>query len=1146
MSTHNTKRKHKSDSENEDGTFQPGAGDSPGAAHDTKRVMKPSGRPAASSVAATTPATTRSTRFRGLKASDLDTEQSDPTVSKDVGTGVFANGLRRGPKKRRGWLHRVEEAIIACHGMVAHPPTGKKRYTIKPRTKLPREPNNARYNFGGVRVALGDPDQGPPTPGNSQLGYLFDDAVTGTEVVVAGVQGSGAQDSIGAFWKEASLVENFLNNWHDRFGGARIISPARRGQQKRNPEWIRLVFGQGVVQAMRSGSTINVPAPMWAKGQGGQIWRADINFIDKSTGASMTFNPQTKSGCDFRDNYPGRPANAVVSGGFRTTTPLQRGSDGRYMSGLKMSDVPQQGRLPQSDVGRGQAEMLRRLHNRFEWYCYLQWRLCGVISTRTRLDTIVQELELEYLTAEGVRHQKPAGQVSSATQTTTRTSLFGLESLYKQFYTIFVPRVDIFRALGVKLAEKTTFPRPAYSSIDLSLAMQILPGAEQAAVVSDNPLAAYRHIALGCDLLNAQLKLGLAPNRPIDNCAACNKLVGAQHLQRDYLNRPVCPPCHSSAVSTTPMVLQRLKKSVELSQKRDFKRTGKEPKSTEEEDLYADAVEFLDQADITNSTFPDGYANMNIVDVPPPGHPAMPSVDACHRGLYRRNHTRENLVVTKTVKNQAKYIHLVGQMQLIADFYVETRSGDLSKEALLERMAQLLDDVQEMTAIRLKHDYLNRTGAAKYTMQEIQSRREELRSGKLSDTDAAQWRDHAATFSDTLYSDVTPPDSTSSAAYYVVSEADWTGIRKTCKAIAIKFGCDYVESADGAPWPTPLETMPPSWNRQEFKSLFIARIYRLRYECNRWWETTNTVASLACATSYHLHQYYAKLFSDHKAAHNYGEFVGLPMTLYRNNPLMLSIGKKVPGAEMRSGFAETPSSLDDYHEAQDTLRVDTTFSNFFRYDYPEELEPTLQGYVAEIKVPSEMFDKTIHVPTGATTFPTDTTALIEWESNVGSDYQAYPLDLELLNVADEDAPIVPPPPPTATELINNIQSRIEDLQVGEDSNIRDMFSAVMNSVGVPTEFEEAVQTIESALDAIDPGKQQGIGSGDEEGVGSGAPQDEISALKDELSNLEEQFGEQISGDPELDSLYKQLEKAQRHGDRPTYESLRRTFLQNVD
>ncbi|KAK6432562.1 hypothetical protein LTR95_011271 [Oleoguttula sp. CCFEE 5521] len=266
-----------------------------------------------------------------------------------------------------------------------------------------------------------------------------------------------------------------------------------------------------------------------------------------------------------------------------------------------------------------------------------------------------------------------------------------------------------------------------------------MPGAVRAARDSNNPLDAWRSLAPGVDQINEQLSMGLRPVRALEYCASCGHDVGDTNLQPDFDNRLV------STSQRAPSALETLVRGYDRCLRKEFKRSVDVPRTADEKEVFDAATAYLEGA-VDGAHYRDDYASSKMRDMPVVGDPTIPNVDACHRSLFTAygqvKHVLGNLVVTTRAANEGKYTHLVGMIQSIADYYRDTGSGPMSTAQLHVRMNELLIEVQEMSAIKIKHAYLDSTRASSKdpSAAEKQARQDGLKSGKLSTADADTWR----------------------------------------------------------------------------------------------------------------------------------------------------------------------------------------------------------------------------------------------------------------------------------------------------------------------------------------------------------------------------------------------------------------------
>ena len=95
----------------------------------------------------------------------------------------------------------------------------------------------------------------------------------------------------------------------------------------------------------------------------------------------------------------------------------------------------------------------------------------------------------------------------------------------------------------------------------------------------------------------------------------------------------------------------------------------------------------------------------------------------------------------------------------------------------------------------------------------------------------------------------------------------------------------------------------------------------------------------------------------------YAEFLRLPLTANVRDPLMLSVAHDIHGKQMRTGWPEHPKSIDERDEALNNMLIETTFSNFLKFDFDPRWYEDLRELVASIKVPADLYDPSAAAPT---------------------------------------------------------------------------------------------------------------------------------------------------------------------------------------
>ncbi|KAF2173858.1 hypothetical protein M409DRAFT_16128 [Zasmidium cellare ATCC 36951] len=171
-------------------------------------------------------------------------------------------------------------------------------------------------------------------------------------------------------------------------------------------------------------------------------------------------------------------------------------------------------------------------------------------------------------------------------------------------------------------------------------------------------------------------------------CAGFGTLTRCGDRSKDFQHLLVCRTCLNQYGTKPPDLLWWLVKNFGRRLRHEMQVKIKAP---EDEAVQEELRHTLDevrgwfegkQSIFQDGKYPDGYANDTIRNFIQAGHPHIPSTDACHRHTTMNdvesiNHTLENVVLTRTVVNRAKYTHLAGHVQIIAELYRMTRDEEI-------------------------------------------------------------------------------------------------------------------------------------------------------------------------------------------------------------------------------------------------------------------------------------------------------------------------------------------------------------------------------------------------------------------------------------------------------------------------------------
>lgn len=89
----------------------------------------------------------------------------------------------------------------------------------------------------------------------------------------------------------------------------------------------------------------------------------------------------------------------------------------------------------------------------------------------------------------------------------------------------------------------------------------------------------------------------------------------------------------------------------------------------------------------------------------------------------------------------------------------------------------------------------------------------------------------------------------------------------------------------------------------------------------------------------------------------YEEFFDLPRVVYIRHPLCLSIGHKVHGKRMSTGWSANPKSLADRVNDNNNILIETWFSNIAKQSYHESFYDAMKKSMKTTVVPDSLYNK---------------------------------------------------------------------------------------------------------------------------------------------------------------------------------------------
>lgn len=203
--------------------------------------------------------------------------------------------------------------------------------------------------------------------------------------------------------------------------------------------------------------------------------------------------------------------------------------------------------------------------------------------------------------------------------------------------------------------------------------------------------------------------------------------------------------------------------------------------------------------------------------------PILPSVDAIFPfALYDETvavHCPGNLVSIPLCLNFLKHTFVPAVLQIAADFLNSTKT-EQDREKIMEKMENVW--LISLTSAYEKSTRMNQ----KFTADKHEGVKKEWVAGKP------------------LFS--TPAKSTQKyLRRKVVSPSEnWrpAGVNRFLKVVSeieVNFDVVFTRSGDGAPWPFHNSSMPEDWGWIAAWHLFVDRLHRLYFWCNRYWSVVD-------------------------------------------------------------------------------------------------------------------------------------------------------------------------------------------------------------------------------------------------------------------------------------------------------------------
>jgi hypothetical protein len=324
-------------------------------------------------------------------------------------------------------------------------------------------------------------------------------------------------------------------------------------------------------------------------------------------------------------------------------------------------------------------------------------------------------------------------------------------------------------------------------------------------------------------------------------------------------------------------------------------------------------------------------------------------------------HCPGNVVLTNRCLNFSKHVHLVALLQGISTFVNDTemiQNGNLknsSKQALIRVLQRnLMSFCDELSAVRSLVPY-TRDGRLdmEISTAEIDELLQMFKSAKLP----------------------TNVNSPLPRRYLEndISRNTWPSnelarIKAIIREIEKEFRVELPRSDDKCPYFGLPDTMPDDWSWRRAFGVVVARLFRMKQQCNGYWITIETpltifveIIFIVCVRECTMNEDEdGVIYTAHERMQlrrKYCEFLHLPITVYALHPLCFALTHDKHGQRMATGFTHDATSLRDRDETRNNLLVETRTSNYTKWEFHEDDYPGIKDTVRNINIPTDYYER---------------------------------------------------------------------------------------------------------------------------------------------------------------------------------------------
>ncbi|KAG8631377.1 hypothetical protein KVT40_000517 [Elsinoe batatas] len=662
-----------------------------------------------------------------------------------------------------------------------------------------------------------------------------------------------------------------------------------------------------VAVAVMSPTSVRIKAPTWRAWRG---WKILIPYFNTETHQIEEYSRTAYAGLSLDVSFPDIPADAELYR-FPEKDPhpevIGKGADGRHLSLLPTDrDVLQDRCFTQSKSTT--TTTIDEIRNRERFERFISWKLAGRKGTGKQMQAAIMEYEALYVSA------KRFGRKSAAAHRLFRV-WYAAE--HKLTY------IDVRKFLREQL-NGVKIPKFSIRSPNFAWIPPILEASRRKWRETHDGAATLLELANLVDISNQELRAG---NPPLGQRTSPTSARNAE-----------ASSCATRDKDKTPLNVMILKQGLQTSFRKEAASMGRPWKDPQIQQVYDEAYQSLmDQLkDCNPDEWFDSYSS-SIRKIPPTFNPFFPSVDAIDRltcrpapngTLQTWTHAAPNVVCVPHAINMAKGNAHVGSLAEIGAHCAASEAATEEEKRQLDE--KLMARVAEHRAITLKYGFARKKAA------QLEFRSGKYSTGNSVDLDTAL-KESFRTYSNPIIC--------------LLEEEDKERVVTICDEIEGAFGVDIPRSKeDGAPCPFKHEMMPDTWNWTDLHAFVRERHQRMKFTCNKYWETVDSLVGLACEVFYQVYS-------------SAPEFLGLPLSGVIMNPLRISVAHKIHGKQMRTGWPVTPRRLGDRKAEDNNILVETWFSNCLKYDFGEQHYESLRVYIKTLRIPKHIYDRDAEVPT---------------------------------------------------------------------------------------------------------------------------------------------------------------------------------------